>query len=83
MSSPSNVAESPITDRDQLVDYIASGSKPPEDWRIGTEHEKFGFRLDDLRPLTFDGDAGHRGDAHRPHPLRLDAGAGARPAPSP
>ncbi len=58
MSSPSNVAESPITDRDQLVDYIASGSKPPADWRIGTEHEKFGFRLDDLRPPTFDGERG-------------------------
>ena len=28
MSSPSNVADSPITRRDQLVDYIASGGKP-------------------------------------------------------
>jgi hypothetical protein len=27
-------------------------------WRIGTEHEKFGFRLDDLRPPTFDGERG-------------------------
>jgi gamma-glutamylcysteine synthetase len=27
-------------------------------WRIGTEHEKFGFRLDDLRPLTYDGAQG-------------------------
>jgi glutamate--cysteine ligase len=58
MSSPSNVAESPITDRRQLVEYIASGSRPQADWRIGTEHEKFGFRLDDLRPPTFAGDRG-------------------------
>ena len=58
MSSPSNVAESPITDRRELVDYLASGNKPREQWRIGTEHEKFGFRLDDLRPPTFDGDRG-------------------------
>ena len=58
MSSPSNVAESPITDPRELVDYIAGGSKPREQWRIGTEHEKFGFRLDDLRPPTFDGDRG-------------------------
>ncbi|HEU0307577.1 MAG TPA: glutamate--cysteine ligase [Lysobacter sp.] len=58
MSSPSNVAESPITDRRELVDYIASGSKPGADWRIGTEHEKFGFRLDDLRPPAFDGERG-------------------------
>jgi glutamate--cysteine ligase len=40
------------------VDYIAAGEKPKADWRIGTEHEKFGFRLDDLRPPTFDGDRG-------------------------
>src|SRR5688500_12765034 len=58
MSSPSNVADSPITHRDQLVEYIASGGKPKADWRIGTEHEKFGFRLDDLRPPTFDGERG-------------------------
>ncbi|GAB3368684.1 glutamate--cysteine ligase [Lysobacter rhizosphaerae] len=58
MSSPSNVAESPITDHRELVEYLASGSRPREDWRIGTEHEKFGFRLDDLRPPTFDGERG-------------------------
>ncbi|GAB3099817.1 glutamate--cysteine ligase [Lysobacter terrae] len=58
MSSPSNVAESPITDRRELVEYIAGGSKPRTDWRIGTEHEKFGFRVDDLRPPTFDGERG-------------------------
>ena len=58
MSSPSHVADTPITDRAQLVAYVASGEKPRSDWRIGTEHEKFGFRLDDLRPPTFDGDRG-------------------------
>ncbi|KRA45339.1 glutamate--cysteine ligase [Pseudoxanthomonas sp. Root630] len=58
MSSPSHVADTPITDRAQLVTYVASGEKPRADWRIGTEHEKFGFRLDDLRPPTFDGERG-------------------------
>ena len=58
MSSPSHVADTPITDRSQLVDYIASGEKPAQQWRIGTEHEKFGFRLDDLRPPTFEGERG-------------------------
>ncbi len=58
MSSPSNVSDSPITGKAQLVEYVASGEKPESDWRIGTEHEKFGFRLDDLRPPTFDGDRG-------------------------
>ena len=58
MSSPSNVAESPITDRRALVEYLAAGARAKADWRIGTEHEKFGFRLDDLRPPTFDGERG-------------------------
>ena len=58
MSSPSHVADTPITHRDQLVAVLASGEKPKQDWRIGTEHEKFGFRLDDLRPPTLDGDRG-------------------------
>jgi glutamate--cysteine ligase len=58
LSSPSHVADTPITQRAQLVEYIASGEKPESDWRIGTEHEKFGFRLDDLRPPAFDGERG-------------------------
>ncbi len=58
MSSPSHVSDTPITGRGDLVDYIASGGKPKSDWRIGTEHEKFGFRLDDLRPPTFEGERG-------------------------
>jgi len=58
MSSPSHVADTPITDRDQLVAVLASGEKPKADWRIGTEHEKFGYRRDDLRPPTFEGERG-------------------------
>ncbi|WP_268603338.1 hypothetical protein, partial [Escherichia coli] len=54
----SHVADTPITDRSQLVEVIASGEKPRAQWRIGTEHEKFGFRLDDLRPPTFEGERG-------------------------
>ncbi|MDN4630931.1 glutamate--cysteine ligase [Sphingomonas sp. PsM26] len=30
-----------IESRDQLVASFAAGEKPPERWRIGTEHEKF------------------------------------------
>ncbi len=58
MSSPSHVADTPITDRRELVEVLASGEKPAAQWRIGTEHEKFGFRLDDLRPPTFEGPQG-------------------------
>ncbi len=58
MSGPSAVQETPIERREQLVEYMASGLRTPDQWKIGTEHEKFGFRLDDLRPPTYEGDRG-------------------------
>ncbi len=45
----------PIEDHAQLADYLADGCKPREDWRIGTEHEKFGYCRDTLLPLPYDG----------------------------
>ena len=60
MSIPSAVKSTPIGDRQQLVDYLAAGEKPRDAWRIGTEHEKFGFLTDDLRPPTFEGERGIR-----------------------
>jgi glutamate--cysteine ligase len=45
----------PITSHDQLAEYLASGCKPKEDWRIGTEHEKFGYCKDTLKPLPYEG----------------------------
>ena len=45
----------PVTSKDQLVQYHAVGCKPRADWRIGTEHEKFAFNLEDLRPLPYEG----------------------------
>jgi glutamate--cysteine ligase len=58
MSGPSAVKETPITRRDELVEFMASGARKPEQWKIGTEHEKFGFRLDDLHPPTYEGERG-------------------------
>ncbi|NCT68921.1 MAG: glutamate--cysteine ligase [Rhodanobacteraceae bacterium] len=58
MSGPSTAKEEPISGRSQLVDYVAAGGKPASAWRIGTEHEKFGFRLDDLRPPSWEGERG-------------------------
>jgi glutamate--cysteine ligase len=58
MSGPSAVKETPIERRQQLVDYLVSGTREVEKWKIGTEHEKFGFRLDDLRPPTYEGERG-------------------------
>ena len=41
---------------DQLAELVASGCKPKSDWRIGTEHEKFGFLKDTNAPLPYAGD---------------------------
>jgi glutamate--cysteine ligase len=46
----------PIEDFAQLADYMASGSKPKEEWRIGTEHEKFGWLTDSHSPLPYAGE---------------------------
>ena len=45
----------PITSKSQMIDYLASGSKPKADWRIGTEHEKIGFCNAKKLPLPYDG----------------------------
>ena len=45
----------PIERPEQLAEYLASGNKPPEEWRIGTEHEKFGYCKDTLKPLPYEG----------------------------
>ncbi len=46
----------PIEDHAQLAQYLSDGCKPKADWRIGTEHEKFGYCRDTLKPLPYDGD---------------------------
>ena len=46
--------------RDELVAYLEAGSKPMADWRIGTEHEKFGFYQQGHTPVPYDGDRGIR-----------------------
>ncbi|MEI6985515.1 MAG: glutamate--cysteine ligase [Rhodospirillaceae bacterium] len=58
MSAPPSSSGVPITDPRQLMAELESGSKPAKLWRIGTEHEKFAFRLSDLRPLPYDGPDG-------------------------
>ncbi|MEO1190055.1 MAG: glutamate--cysteine ligase, partial [Pseudomonadota bacterium] len=44
-----------ISGKAELVEWFEAGSKPKADWRIGTEHEKFGFTWSDLRPLPYEG----------------------------
>jgi len=43
---------------EQLSHTFSKGCKPRHDWRIGTEHEKFGFYRQSLKPLSFDGPSG-------------------------
>ena len=45
----------PIEHFEQLAEYMEAGCKPKADWRIGTEHEKFGYCRDTLLPLPYDG----------------------------
>ncbi len=45
----------PIERHEQLAEYLADGCKPKQDWRIGTEHEKFGYCKDTLKPLPYEG----------------------------
>ena len=50
----------PIERRDELVDWLAQGAKPKSAFRIGTEHEKFVFTLEDHRPVPYEGRRGIR-----------------------
>ena len=47
----------PIEHSDQLAEYLAAGCKPRAAWRIGTEHEKFGYCKQSLKPIPYDGKA--------------------------
>jgi glutamate--cysteine ligase len=49
-----------VSSRDELVAWIAAGSKPAAQWRIGTEHEKFVFNTADRTPVPYAGPAGIR-----------------------
>jgi glutamate--cysteine ligase len=46
----------PIERHEQMAQYLADGIKPKADWRIGTEHEKFGYCKDSLKPLPYEGE---------------------------
>jgi glutamate--cysteine ligase len=55
MSGPASAPDTEIADVRQLAEYMASGGKPKEEWRIGTEHEKFVFDRQMLQRLPYDG----------------------------
>ena len=60
MSNPGDADATPVTAVRQMAEYLEAGCKPAEQFRIGTEHEKFGFREDDLAPPPYEPDPGSR-----------------------
>lgn len=49
----------PLT-REALIGALSKGIKPKDQWRIGAEHEKFGFDKATLRRPAYDGPSGIR-----------------------
>lgn len=58
MSGPSSASETVLESKQALIDWMAAGAKPQSKWRIGTEHEKFGYDIATQKPLTYDGPNG-------------------------
>lgn len=50
------IDQTPLTSYHQMVEYLETGNKPKEDFRIGTEHEKFVFFTDGNRPVPYQGE---------------------------
>ena len=61
MTTRTDLSESPpIESRADLLSVFEKGEKPPERWRIGTEHEKFVYRVEDKRAPSYDEPSGIR-----------------------
>jgi glutamate--cysteine ligase len=50
----------PIESRADLLSVFEDGEKPRDKWRIGTEHEKFVYRVEDHRAPSYDEKGGIR-----------------------
>jgi len=61
MTTRTDLSASPLIEsRDDLISVFSGGEKPRGDWRIGTEHEKFVYRLADHRAPSWDEPGGIR-----------------------
>ena len=61
MTTKTDDSASPLIEsRDDLLSIFSGGEKPADRWRIGTEHEKFVYRLDDHRAPSWEEPGGIR-----------------------
>ncbi|MEO6198461.1 MAG: glutamate--cysteine ligase, partial [Sphingomicrobium sp.] len=61
MTTRTDDSASPLIDsRDDLLAVFSGGEKPAASWRIGTEHEKFVYRLSEHRAPSYDEPGGIR-----------------------
>ena len=56
--SEKNAVSLTLDDRATLIETISNGEKPKDEWRIGSEHEKFVFYKDSLEPVPYEGERG-------------------------
>ncbi|MDX2142238.1 MAG: glutamate--cysteine ligase [Rhodospirillaceae bacterium] len=48
----------PVTSKAQLIAVLEEGCKPKAQWKLGTEHEKFAYRMADFSALPYGGPNG-------------------------
>jgi glutamate--cysteine ligase len=61
MTTKTVISDTPVIEsRDQLIASFAMGEKPRDRWRIGTEHEKFVYGLNDRHAPSYDEEHGIR-----------------------
>ena len=61
MTQRTHTGDSPLIERrEDMLAVFSGGEKPKSDWRIGTEHEKFVYRLTDHHAPSYDEPGGIR-----------------------
>ncbi len=58
MSETATASQQLVESVDDLVAFLRAGEKPPERWRVGTEHEKIGLHGSSRSPVEYAGDCG-------------------------
>lgn len=56
MDAGTPVDDTPVESLEDAAAYLATGCKPRDQWRIGTEHEKFPYLRSGLRPVPYEGE---------------------------